>query len=114
VIVSNGTDFYLAGRETNGGMAQTGNQYFVRIESLDTGETADYPIRLVYNNIPGRVDRRGAATSIDGRTKKPTASNPPKLPVRRNWQSDGQLPRTASTAGHVSTARGFSPTGVGQ
>jgi hypothetical protein len=115
-VVPNDTAFTFAGREANGNIALDDSQYFVRLESLDTGEQKTFPLKLVYNNQKTRVDNQKVAIVVPGvkaptKTPQPVGKNPAPPPVFRDWAPKTVLPRTA-TAVKASPKKVFMPQGI--
>jgi len=116
LVVPNDSKFTFSGRTANGNIALDGNQYFVRLESLDTGEQFTYPVQIVYNNQKTRVERRNVAVVVPS-TKRPAPSLPPvgkkvaPPPVFRNWNTTPVLPKTATALKSV-PKRVYMPQGI--
>jgi hypothetical protein len=112
VIVPNEVRFSFSGRSAHGNIALDGNQYFVRVESLDTGEKFDYPIEIIYNNQPARVEKKDLSVFVSAfkMSKGKEERSSVLEPVFRDWGETGELPRTnsAGVAGH----RVFMPSGI--
>jgi hypothetical protein len=115
-VVPNDAPFTFAGREANGNIALDNSQYYVRLESLDTGEIKTYPIQLVYNNQKTRVENQKVAVVVPS-MKMPTArpqpvgKNPTPPPVFRDWIPNQNLPKTASSL-KATAKKVFMPQGI--
>jgi hypothetical protein len=115
-VIPNDALFTFTGRSANGNIALDGNKYYVRLESLDTGEIFDYPIELVYNNQTTRLERQSIAVVVPttkpaGKSPQPVGKKVVQPPVFRNWAPSKPLPRTA-TAGRQTAKRGYMPQGI--
>jgi hypothetical protein len=113
LVVPNDANFTFSGRHAHGTIALDGNQYFVRIESLDTGEKIDYPINIIYNNQATKINRKTLSVANQSFTTpvtKPVGTNPSVVPVYRNWKSDKQLPRSITR--NPVGKRNFMPSGI--
>lgn len=119
LVIPMQTPFVFSGRVAHGNIALDGNMYFVRIESLDTGEVHDYPISIVYNNLPTRIDRKNLTVSVPTKTggTTPPTTPPPTFPtpVFRDWTPmNGQppLPRGTVSTKPVASRNTFGPGGL--
>lgn len=116
LVVPNDSEFSFSGRTANGNIALDGNQYYIRIESLDTGETKDYPIQITYNNLPTKVNRKSLALSAQGTKSKKAQETAPKRPMKepvfRNWAPSKPIPRTVVTNRSMANRRNFMPSGI--
>lgn len=114
LVVPNDAHFTFTGRTATGNIALDGNRYFVRLESLDTGETKEYPIQLVYNNQTTRIDRKTLSVFVPGYKPQKTApvgKAPAPTPVFRNWSVSKPLSKTL-VASKTTAKRVFMPSGI--